>query len=146
MRARLTAVVDDFKTFALRGNVVDLAVAVVLGVAFNAVVQSLANDVLLNLVAAIFGEADFSTLSFTLNGAVIGYGSLVSATVNFVLVAVAVYAVVRLFNRLQRPEPEVAHPPTDRPCPYCVTTVPAAATRCPACTSELEPLAPDGSP
>ncbi|WP_205712144.1 large conductance mechanosensitive channel protein MscL [Euzebya rosea] len=133
---------DEFKEFALRGNVVDLAVGVVIGAAFNAVVQSFANDVLLNLVAAVFGKPDFSELVWVVNGAEVGYGALLTAIVNLVLVALGVFLVVRLLNRLRRPaDPGVPEPPTTRTCPYCVTVLPREATRCSACTSQLEPLA-----
>lgn len=133
---------DEFKEFALRGNVVDLAVGVVIGAAFNAVVQSFANDVLLNLVAAVFGKPDFSGLAWTVNGAAIGYGALLTALVNLVLVALGVFLVVRLLNRLRRPaDPGVPEPPTTRTCPYCITVLPKEASRCSACTSQLDPQA-----
>ncbi len=132
---------DEFKEFALRGSVVDLAVGVVIGAAFNAVVQSFANDVLLNLVAAIFGKPDFSELVWNLNGARVGYGSLLTALVNFFFTALGVFIVVRGLNRLRRPHDRAApEPPTTRTCPYCITVLPREASRCSACTSDLEPL------
>jgi large conductance mechanosensitive channel len=129
-------VLREFKKFALRGNVVELAVAVILGLAFNAVIQSLVNDVLLNLVAAALGEPDFSQLTFTVNDAVIRYGAFITAVVNFLLVALALFLVVRAMNRVMGTREE---PPKMAECPFCKTSVPVAATRCPACTSELTP-------
>jgi large conductance mechanosensitive channel len=129
-------VLREFKKFALRGNVVELAVAVILGLAFNAVIQSLVNDVLLNLVAAALGEPDFSQLTFTVNDAVIGYGAFITAVVNFLLVALALFLVVKAMNRVMGTTEE---PPKMAECPFCKTSVPVAATRCPACTSELTP-------
>lgn len=135
--------IDEFKEFALRGSVVDLAVGVVIGAAFNAVVQSFANDVLLNLVAAGFGKPDFSQLTWTVNEAQVGYGALLTALVNFVLVAFGVFVVIRFINRLRRPaDAEVAGPATTRTCAYCLTVLPIEAIRCSACTSELEPMGP----
>ncbi len=134
---------DEFKEFALRGSVVDLAVGVVIGAAFNAVVQSFANDVLLNLVAAVFGRPDFSELSWTLNNAQIGYGNFLTALVNLAIVAVGIFLVVRMLNRLRRPsDPGVPEPPTTRTCPFCLTVLGREATRCSACTSHLEPVGP----
>jgi large conductance mechanosensitive channel len=130
-------VLDEFKEFALKGSMIDLAVGVVIGVAFNAVVQSFANDILLALVAALFGEPSFANLHFTINGAVIGYGIFLTTLVNFVIVAFGVFLVIKFINRLRRPDVDV--PPTSQTCPYCLTVVPTEATRCSACTSELSP-------
>jgi large conductance mechanosensitive channel len=91
----------EFKKFVLRGNVLDLAVAVVVGTAFNAVVQSFANDVLLQLVAAIFGKPDFSDLSFTVNDTQIFYGRFLTAVVQFLITAFAVFVAIKTFERLQ---------------------------------------------
>jgi large conductance mechanosensitive channel len=128
----------EFKKFALRGNVVELAVAVILGLAFNTVVQSLVDDILLNLIAAAVGEPDFSELTFNLGDAVIRYGAFLTAVVNFVLVAFALFLVVKAFNRLSGAEDE---PPKMAECPFCKTSVPVNATRCSACTSDLTPAA-----
>lgn len=124
----------EFKKFALRGNVVELAVAVILGLAFNAVVQSLVDDILLNLIAAAVGEPDFSELTFNLGDAVIQYGAFITAVINFLLVAFALFLVVRAFNRFSGAEDE---PPKMAECPFCKTSVPVNATKCPACTSQL---------
>ena len=108
-------VLGDFKTFVMRGNVVDLAVAVVLGVAFGAVVTALVDQLLMPLIAAIFGEPDFSALHFTVNDAVFGYGAFINAVVNFLLVALAIFVFVvkpmqRLTTRSQQNETEAAPP------------------------------------
>lgn len=133
------SLIDEFKEFALRGNMVDLAVGVVIGAAFNAVVQSFANDVLLNLVAAMFGKPDFSDLVWTLNGASIGYGAFVTTIINFFLTAIGVFVVVRVLNRLRRPsDTGTPEPPTTRTCPFCLTVLPKEATRCSGCTSDLD--------
>jgi large conductance mechanosensitive channel len=128
----------EFKKFALRGNVVELAVAVILGLAFNVVVQSLVDDILLNLIAAAVGEPDFSELTLNAGDAVIRYGEFITAVINFLLVAFALFLIVKAFNRLSGAEDE---PPKMAECPFCKTSVPVKATRCSACTSELTPAA-----
>ena len=126
----------EFKKFALRGNVVELAVAVILGLAFNTVVQSFANDILMALIGGIFGQPNFATLSVQVGDAVVTYGAFINAVVNFLLVAFALFLVVKAFNRLSGKEDE---PPKMAECPFCKTSVPVSATRCPACTSDLSP-------
>jgi large conductance mechanosensitive channel len=124
----------EFKKFALRGNVVELAVAVILGLAFNAVIQSLVDDILMNLIAAAVGRPDFSELTFQLGDAAIRYGAFITAVVHFLLVAFALFLVVKAFNRFAGKEDE---PPKMAECPFCKTSVPVNATKCPACTSQL---------
>lgn len=136
---------DEFKEFALKGNLVDLAVAFVLGLAFNAVVQSLVNDVLLQMIAAIFGQPDFSDLAIVVGDGAdetrIAYGAFLTAVLNFVIVAAALFILVKTMNRLRRPQ--AADPaPATRNCPYCFSAIPAGATRCSACTSEITPTEP----
>jgi large conductance mechanosensitive channel len=126
---------QEFKKFALRGNVVELAVAVILGLAFNAVIQSLVDDVLMNIIAAAVGEPDFSELTFQLGDAVIRYGEFLTAVVNFILIALALFLVVRAMNRIMGKEDE---PPKMAECPFCKTSIPVNATKCPACTSQLQ--------
>ncbi len=126
----------EFKAFAFKGNVLDLAVAVILGIAFGAVINSAVNDVLMNMVAAIVGEPDFSSLTFTIGDGVIRYGSFLTALANFVLVAFALFLVVKSVQRaLARNRSE--EPSDVRPCPYCLTNIPVEASRCSACTSEV---------
>ena len=90
----------DFKKFIMRGNVLDLAVAVVIGVAFNAIVQSFVNDLMMPVVAALFGKPDFSDLTFTINDAVFRYGAFITALINFLIIAASVFLVVKVFEKL----------------------------------------------
>ena len=130
-----------FKQFVLRGNVLDLAVAVIMGAAFGAVVTALVKDVLTPLIAAAVGSPDFSAIEFTVNGSKFLIGDFVNALVSFVLVAVALYVFVvapvnHLTARLRRGE---APPdPTTKKCPECLSEVPIAARRCAFCTSAFE--------
>jgi large conductance mechanosensitive channel len=128
----------EFKEFAFRGNVIELAVAVILGLAFGVVITSLVNDVLMNLIAAAIGQPDFSQLTFTVGDAVIRYGAFLNALVNFLLVALALFLVVKTVNRATRKPAD--EEPTVRECPYCLTTIPARASRCSACTMEVQPV------
>ena len=92
----------DFRDFVMRGNVLDLAVAVVIGVAFNAVVNSLVNDVLMQLIAAVVGKPDFSDLTFTINDAVVRYGSFLTALINFLIIAATLFVIIRAFEEMQK--------------------------------------------
>ncbi len=130
----------EFRTFLLRGNVVDLAVAVVIGAAFGAVVAALVEDLITPLIAAIFGEPDFSNLTFTINDSVFRYGDFINAVVGFVLVAAAIFfVVVKPMNvvteRMRRGQ--ATPDPTTRICPECLGEVPIAAMRCMHCTQPL---------
>ncbi len=135
----MRSLADEFRAFILRGNVLDLAVAVIIGAAFGAVVASLVENILTPLIAAIFGKPDFSNLSFEINNSAIMYGAFLNAVIAFLLVAAAVFFfVIKPFNLLmERRRKQTEADPTTRECPYCLTVVPVAATRCPACTSEL---------
>lgn len=132
-------VLKEFRAFLLRGNVVDLAVAVVIGVAFGDVVKSLVADILTPVIA-IPGSADFSTLDFTINGSVFRYGAFFNAVISFVTIAAAVFFfVVRPVNALmarRRTEPDVES--TTRDCPECLSSIPVAARRCAFCTAEVQ--------
>jgi large conductance mechanosensitive channel len=132
----------EFRAFILRGNMVDLAVAVVIGTAFTAVVNALVRDIITPLIAAIGGKPDFGDLAFTINGSRFAYGDFLNALLTFLLVATVVFfLVVKPVNTLMaaltpdEPEPEA---PT-RPCPDCLSQIPRAATRCAFCTSEVTP-------
>ena len=92
----------DFKAFVMRGNVLDLAVAVVIGVAFNAVVTSLVNDVIMQVIAAIFGKANFDKLTWTLNGGIIYYGRFLTALINFLIIAATLFVIIKAFEQLQK--------------------------------------------
>jgi large conductance mechanosensitive channel len=132
-------VIREFRDFLLRGNVIDLAVAVVIGVAFGAVVTSFVGDVLTPLLGLI-GVPNFSTLSFTAGDATVNYGIFLNALISFVLVAAAIFFfVVKPMNALaaRRAGKEPEEAPTTKPCPFCATDIPMGATRCPHCTSQL---------
>jgi len=128
----------EFRDFALKGNLLELAVAFVLGIAFAAVVGSLVDDVIMNLVAAAFGEPVFSGLSLTLNGAEIRYGAFLTAVASFLIVALALFLIVTAARRAMPAEA------TTRDCPHCLTAIPIAATACAACTRDVSPK-PAGS-
>lgn len=128
----------DFKKFILRGNVVDLAVAVVIGAAFGAVVTGLVKDIITPLIAAIGGQPDFSGLSFTINNSKFLYGEFLNAVISFlILAAVIFFFVVNPLNKLMakvKPSDEVEKP-AERECPECLSGIPAAAKRCKYCTA-----------
>lgn len=129
-----------FREFIMRGNVIDLAVAVVMGAAFGAVVSSLVTNVITPLIAAIFAKPDFSALRLTLNGSMIAYGAFLNALISFLLVAVAVYFfIVTPMNAWKRLAARGAAPadPTTKQCPECLSTIPIKARRCAYCTSTV---------
>ena len=129
-----------FKEFIMRGNVIDLAVAVVIGVAFGAVVTSFVGDVLTPLIAAIVGKPDFSALAVTLNGSAINYGLFLNALISFALIAAAVYffiiAPMNAYTARSR-RGEAPPDPTSKKCPECMSDIPIAAKKCAFCTSTL---------
>ncbi len=136
----MPAPLREFRAFLLRGNVIDLAIAVVLGSAFATVVTALVKDLLTPLVAALFGSHDFSRLSFRVNGSVFAYGDFLNAVLSFLIIAAVIFFLVvkpvMLFEA--RFDSTVTDaPPSLRECPRCLSTVPAAATRCAHCTSDL---------
>jgi large conductance mechanosensitive channel len=129
----------DFRAFILRGNLVDLAVAVVIGTAFTAVVNSLVKDIITPLIAAIGGKPDFGGLAFTINGSRFAYGNFFNALLTFLIVAaVMFFLVIKPVNLLLdefSTEPEVESP--TRPCPECLSQIPRAAARCAFCTTAV---------
>ena len=130
----------DFKAFVLRGNVVDLAIAVVIGAAFGAVVQALVKDIITPLIS-IPGKADFQSLTFTINGSVFRYGDFFNVVIAFVSIAAVVFfLVVKPMNRLRGVKPSDKAEVEMRECPECLTSIPAAAHRCAACTAKLTPV------
>jgi large conductance mechanosensitive channel len=142
-------VFKEFREFIARGNVLDLAVAVIIGAAFGAVVNSLVNDVVMPPIGALLGKVDFGSLFLNLSGQaypslkaakdagapVIGYGSFLNTIINFLVIAFVVFQVVRTANRFKRPE--AAAPVSTKECPYCAMSIPIKAKRCPLCTSQL---------
>jgi large conductance mechanosensitive channel len=130
----------EFRDFILRGNVIDLAVGIVIGAAFGALVTSFVGDVLTPLLG-LLSIPDFSTLAFEAGKATVKYGKFLNSLISFVLVAAAIFFfVVKPVNamtaRLKKPEADASEPPL-KTCPFCATDIPSAATRCPHCTSQL---------
>ena len=131
--------IKDFKGFALSGNVVDLAIGVILGVAFGAVVDTFANDLLLGVIGAIFTVPDPSNLSLGINGTEVYYGKFLGALMNFLLIAGVLLLVVKLLMRVGMN----FRAQGNRECDFCKSFVPVDATKCMFCTSEIEPVMPD---
>jgi len=143
----------DFRDFAMRGNVVDMAVGIIIGAAFGAIVKSLVDDVLMPPIGLLLGQVDFANLFVVLRegatagpyvsvaaakaaGAVtLNYGLFINSIISFVIVAFAVFMLIRNLNRLKKAEAPAA--PTTKDCPHCATAIPLAAKRCPHCTSQL---------
>jgi large conductance mechanosensitive channel len=148
----------EFREFIMRGNVIDMAVGIVIGVAFGAIVQSLVNDIIMPPIGLLLGSVDFSSLFILLKagtppppyatpadaqaaGAVtINYGLFINAVISFLIIALAVFLLVRAVNRLRQEHAEEAPAPevTTKTCPYCTSTIAIQATRCPYCTSDLQ--------
>ncbi|MGI6315880.1 MAG: large conductance mechanosensitive channel protein MscL [Christensenellales bacterium] len=132
----------DFKNFAIKGNVIDMAVGVIIGGAFTAIVTSLVNNIIMPLLSLLTSKAgDIAELSIPLGegegAAILGYGSFISAIINFLLISLVLFLVIRLLHLPKRIKPEPVAKPS-RICPYCRQTVDGLATRCPHCTSQLE--------
>jgi large conductance mechanosensitive channel len=133
----------EFKQFILRGNVIDLAVAVVIGAAFGAIVTSLVENIITPLIGAIGGQPDFSGLSFELNNSEIRYGAFLNALISFLIIAAVIFfAVVKPMNAiLTRMRTEPTPDPLTGKCPFCLSEVQIGATRCPFCTQEIAAVA-----
>lgn len=125
----------EFREFAMRGNVLDLAVAVIIGGAFGKIIASLVNDILMPLIGLAMGGVNFSELAVVVGEAQVKYGMFIQAIVDFVIVAFVIFMIIRTMNRFKKPQPVAA--PTTKDCPRCFTAIPLNATRCPNCTSEL---------
>ena len=132
-----------FRSFILRGNVIDLAVAVIIGAAFTGVVNAMVKDIINPLIAATVHQPDFSAFVLTLHGGKILYGEFLNALLSFLIIAATVYffIVAPINALLQRFRPTQAAPPTTRPCPECLAEIPVAAKRCSHCTQPVEPAA-----
>jgi large conductance mechanosensitive channel len=134
----------EFRTFILRGNVVDLAVAVVIGAAFGSIVTALVKDLVTPIIGAIGGKPNFSSLAFTINGSKFLYGDFINALVAFLLIAIVVFFfVVRPLNALQARinRSKAPEDPVDRKCPECLSDIPKAASRCMYCTAKITAIA-----
>ena len=142
----------EFKEFAMRGNVIDLAIGIVIGAAFGKIITSFVSDILMPPIGLLFGKADFSNLFINLSGghydtlqaakdagaATINYGLFLAAVIDFLIVAFAIFLVVRGINRMKRKPAEPT--PTTKDCAFCLSSIPLNATRCPHCTSELKTI------
>jgi large conductance mechanosensitive channel len=149
--AKGSTMLKEFKTFAMRGNIMDMAVGIVLGASFGAIVTSLVNDILMPPIGLVLGRVDFSNLFLNLTprhfdtvaaaktagAATLNYGIFMNTIINFVIVAFAMFLLVRQVNRLSGPVPAPAAP-TTKECPYCCSQIPLKASRCPQCTSEVK--------
>ena len=131
----------EFKEFAMRGNVVDLAVGIIIGGAFGTLVSSLVNDILMPPIGLIMGGIDFKSFKLVLQSepeVAVGYGLFINAVINFLIVAFALFMVIRGMNKLQRAKAEAPAPaPTTKECPQCMMTIPINAKRCGHCTSAV---------
>ena len=127
----------EFKEFVMRGNVLDLAVAVIIGGAFGKIVGSLVNDILMPLVGLAMGGVNFSEQAFTVGAAVVKWGMFVQTVIDFLVVAFVIFMVVKAANSMKKtPPPAPAAAPSTKECPHCFSTISIKATRCPNCTSE----------
>jgi large conductance mechanosensitive channel len=147
----------EFRDFAMRGNVIDLAIGIVIGAAFGKIVTSFVNDILMPPLGLLLGKVDFSNIFINLSGGhyaslaeakaagapTINVGLFINTILDFLIVAFAIFLLIRQINRLKGPKPE-APPPATKECPYCFTSIPIKATRCPSCTSALasDPVSP----
>jgi large conductance mechanosensitive channel len=139
----------EFREFAMRGNVLDMAIGIIIGAAFGKIITSLVNDVIMPPIGLLLGRLDFSKLYINLSGqhyaslsdakaagaATINYGMFINTVIDFVIVAFVIFLLIRQVNKFKR-QPEAV--PTTKECPYCLSTIPIKATRCPHCTSELK--------
>lgn len=142
----------EFKKFALKGNMMDLAVGVIIGGAFNGIISSLVNDVFMPVISLFTGKIDFANLFIALDGgtyktleeaqtagaSVLAYGSFITALINFIILAFVVFLIVKALNKMEKTlvKEEAPAAPTTKKCPFCLSDIPLAATRCPHCTSE----------
>jgi large conductance mechanosensitive channel len=128
----------EIKTFIMRGNVMDLAVGVIIGGAFGKIIGSLVSDLLMPIIGLIIGGIDFTGLAFTIGSAKVTYGNFINNIIYFLIIAVVIFLIVKGVNSLQKkPEPTPADEPITKECPHCFTIISIKATRCPNCTSEL---------
>jgi len=125
----------EFREFAMRGNVMDLAIAVIIGGAFGKIITSLVADILMPLIGLVLGGFSVNDLAITVGDAVIKWGVFVQSLIDFIIVAFVIFMLVRTLNRFKKPAPVAA--PTTKDCPHCFTAIPIKATRCPNCTSQL---------
>lgn len=135
--------IKEFKEFISKGNVMDMAVGIIIGGAFTAIVTSLVNDVIMPLISLLTGGLDFSELNIALGegegAATLNYGAFISAVINFLLIALVIFCIIKAINKFKKKqEEEAAEEPTTKECPYCLESVNIKATKCPHCGSELK--------
>ena len=131
--------ISEFKEFALRGNVMDMAIGIIIGAAFTAIVTALVDNIISPIIG-MFVKVDFNHLVATVNGVELQYGAFIMAVVNFVIVALVLFSIIKAMNKassLTKKDEEVEEEPTTKECPFCLQEIPIKATRCPHCTSEL---------
>lgn len=128
----------EFKAFVMRGNVLDLAVGVIIGGAFGKIVSSLVADILTPIIGLVIGGVDFSGLAFTVGNAKVTYGVFINNVIDFLVIAFVIFMIVKAANAAKKSEPAQATEPTVKECPYCFSTISIKATRCPNCTSEIK--------
>ena len=142
----LKSVIKEFKTFALKGNVLDMAVGIIIGASFGKIVDSLVKDVLMPPLGMLLGKVDFSNLKIALgteaDAATINYGAFINNVISFIIVAFAVFLLIKGINtvraKMEKAEAAAPAPKTEKTCPYCFSQIPIKATRCPHCTSTLK--------
>ena len=145
--------IKEFKKFITRGNMIDLAVGMIIGAAFNSIVTSLVNDIFMPVVSLIIGDTDFSNMYVVLSNpnnipkpatlaeakelglSTLNYGNFITAVIHFLIMAIVVFLIVKAMNKMKKDKPE---DPTTKECPFCKSEIPIEATRCPHCTSELK--------
>ena len=140
------SMMKEFKEFAMRGNVVDMAVGIVIGGAFGKIVSSFVKDVLMPPIGVLLGGVDFSNLTITIREAIgdtpavlLKYGVFINTVIDFIIIAFAIFMVIKGMNKMKKEEkPAPPAEPTTKECPYCLTEIPIKATRCPNCTSQLQ--------
>lgn len=125
----------EFKEFIAKGNVLDMAVGIIMGTAFTAIVNSVVEDLLMPIITGLTAGVDFSELNVNIAGAQLRFGNLINAIITFLIISLVMFAIVKTFNRNNK---EVEEDTASKDCPYCKTSIPVEATRCPHCTSELE--------
>jgi len=129
----------EFKEFAMRGSVLDMAVGIIIGGAFGAIISSLVTDVLMPPIGMLLGKVDFASLSIRLSDAVtVNYGKFINTIISFLIIAFCLFLIIRWMNRMKKKAEAPAAEPTTKDCPFCATAVPIKAVRCPHCTSELK--------
>lgn len=127
----------EFKKFISRGNVLDMAVGIIMGSAFTAIVTSLVNDILTPIIGLIIGGLDFGELSITIGSASIAYGSFIQAVINFLLVALSLFLIVKAINKFHFKKEQKPEAPTTKECPLCYSTININAVKCPFCTGDI---------